>query len=32
VVNPPAGIVGRERLDLKAKTVEEFMTATRDDE
>ena len=32
VVNPPSGMVGRSRLVLKAKTVEEFMTATRDDE
>ncbi len=32
VVNPPSGIVGRDHLVLKAKTVEEFMTATRDDE
>ena len=32
VVNPPSGVRGRERLVLKAKTVEELMTATRDDE
>ena len=32
VVNPPAGVRGRDRLVLKAKTVEELMTATRDDE
>ena len=32
VVDPPSGIVGRDHLVLKAKTVEEFMTATRDDE
>ncbi len=32
VVNPAPGIRGRERLVLKPKTVEELMTATRDDE
>ena len=32
VVNPSPGIVGRERLVLKPRTVEEFMAATRDDE
>jgi anaerobic dimethyl sulfoxide reductase subunit B (iron-sulfur subunit) len=32
VVNPPSGVRGRERLVLKPKTVEELMTATRDDE
>lgn len=32
VTSPPAGIVGRDRLVLKAKTVEELMMATRDDE
>jgi len=32
VVNPPSGVRGRDRLVLKAKTVEELMTATRDDE
>ncbi|MFQ5852252.1 MAG: 4Fe-4S dicluster domain-containing protein [Candidatus Binatia bacterium] len=32
VVSRPPGIVGRERFVLKPKTVEELMTATRDDE
>ena len=32
VVSPPAGIRGRERLNLKPRTVEELMAATRDDE
>lgn len=32
VVNPPVGIRGRERLNLKPGTVEELMAATRDDE
>ncbi len=32
VTDPPKGIVGRNRLVLKAKTSEELMTATRDDE
>ena len=31
-VNPPPGLRGRDRLVLKAKTVEELMIATRDDE
>jgi anaerobic dimethyl sulfoxide reductase subunit B (iron-sulfur subunit) len=32
VVNPAPGMRGRDRLVLKAKTVEELMAATRDDE
>lgn len=32
VVNPAPGMRGRDRLVLKAKTAEELMTATRDDE
>jgi len=32
VVDPPPGMRGRDRLVLKAKTVDELMTATRDDE
>jgi hypothetical protein len=32
VVNPEPGVRGRDRLVLKAKTVEELMIATRDDE
>ena len=32
VLNLPQGTVCRDRLVLKARTVEEFMTATRDDE
>jgi anaerobic dimethyl sulfoxide reductase subunit B (iron-sulfur subunit) len=32
VVNPPPGIRGRDRLNLKPRTVEELMTATRNDE
>jgi anaerobic dimethyl sulfoxide reductase subunit B (iron-sulfur subunit) len=32
VTDPPAGIVGRNQLVLKAKTVDELMVATRDDE
>lgn len=32
VLHPPPGVRGRERLVLKAKTAEELMRATRDDE
>ena len=32
VVSSPSGVRGRDRLVLKPKTVEELMTATRDDE
>jgi hypothetical protein len=32
VVNPPAGVRGRDRLVLKAKTAAELMRATQDDE
>jgi anaerobic dimethyl sulfoxide reductase subunit B (iron-sulfur subunit) len=32
VVNPPTGIRGRDRLNLKPRTAEELMEATRNDE
>jgi hypothetical protein len=32
VVSPRSGLRGRDQLVLKAKTVEELMIATRDDE